>query len=470
MPYLIECRTSHSSISAIPACLCSLGREVTGHGMKILINPSGHTADNHGDTAMLLATLGYLRKYLPEAQISVINSDDVILTGRFPGVRCIRPADRSAFCRNLLPGWVMQRLPRPEVERAVLVRYPALWSRAKQIRIGCQRLLDAGGEELDVDPVCYYRELRSADVLILSGAGMINDSFGDHALTVLEEMEIAVRKGCRVYLFGQGIGPIERSDLRNKARQTLPLASRICLREKRRSPVLLREVGVRPERVTVTGDDAISLAMSYTPAALGNSLGINLRLAYYSGLDSFAAAALGQTIRELAGRLGAPLCPVPISRFATSDDLQYIYRLVIGSEPPPEALKRESVEDVIRLAGRCRVVVTGSYHAAVFALSQGVSAVCLARSAYYDDKFFGLQEMFGDGCEVIRPDDGIGRDDFIEVIERAWERAEEVRPQLIAAAESQAQSSRLAYQEMAVEISRGLMSPVNAASGISLSE
>ena len=45
---------------------------------------------------------------------------------------------------------------------------------------------------------------------------------------------------------------------------------------------------------------------------------------------------------------------------------------------------------LIEQISRCRLVIVGSYHAAVFALAQGVSAIGLAGNAYYLQKFEGL--------------------------------------------------------------------------------
>jgi polysaccharide pyruvyl transferase WcaK-like protein len=52
------------------------------------------------------------------------------------------------------------------------------------------------------------------------------------------------------------------------------------------------------------------------------------------------------------------------------------------------------------------VVVAGSYHAAVFALSQGIPVVALVKSPYYVNKMVGLGDQFGAGCEIVRLDEG----------------------------------------------------------------
>ena len=58
--------------------------------------------------------------------------------------------------------------------------------------------------------------------------------------------------------------------------------------------------------------------------------------------------------------------------------------------------------DVFEQIGFCRVLITGSYHAGVFALAQGVPSICVAQSQYYVDKFVGLADQFGEGCRVIQ--------------------------------------------------------------------
>jgi colanic acid/amylovoran biosynthesis protein len=92
------------------------------------------------------------------------------------------------------------------------------------------------------------------------------------------------------------------------------------------------------------------------------------------------------------------------------------------------------------------VVVAGSYHAGVFALAGGVPVVGLARSAYYVDKFRGLADQFGHGCEVVLLKDE--EDGAIETaIEYLWQAAEDLRPHLLAAAADQIAAGHRAYRK-----------------------
>jgi colanic acid/amylovoran biosynthesis protein len=61
-------------------------------------------------------------------------------------------------------------------------------------------------------------------------------------------------------------------------------------------------------------------------------------------------------------------------------------------------------EALVGAAANCRAIVTGSYHAAVFGLAQGVPVVCLTKSRYYDAKFGGLQSQFPEACFIVSLD------------------------------------------------------------------
>jgi colanic acid/amylovoran biosynthesis protein len=101
----------------------------------------------------------------------------------------------------------------------------------------------------------------------------------------------------------------------------------------------------------------------------------------------------------------------------------------------------------MRQLQRCRIVVTGAYHAAVFALAQGIPAVCLARSPFFVDKFLGLADQFGAGCEVLLLDDADLPKRLASAMERAWASAEQIRPVLLEAAARQIEISRAAYRK-----------------------
>jgi polysaccharide pyruvyl transferase WcaK-like protein len=121
----------------------------------------------------------------------------------------------------------------------------------------------------------------------------------------------------------------------------------------------------------------------------------------------------------------------------------------------PTAERVGSPEQVLGRVARCRVVVTGSYHAGVFALAMGVPVVALAASAYYQDKMGGLAHQFGaDGCRVVALDGPDAPAALADAVAAQWAGAERLRPALLAAAERQAAAGRDAYRRLAEMVGR----------------
>jgi colanic acid/amylovoran biosynthesis protein len=104
---------------------------------------------------------------------------------------------------------------------------------------------------------------------------------------------------------------------------------------------------------------------------------------------------------------------------------------------------------VIERVHQCRLVVTGSYHAAVFAVAQGIPAVAVAASQYYRDKMSGLVDQFGEGCQVVTLDEAASLMSRLSAaIHWAWSHSGRVRPALIARATEQVARGRQAYARL----------------------
>jgi colanic acid/amylovoran biosynthesis protein len=306
------------------------------------------------------------------------------------------------------------------------------------------------GKTLPASPARFRKLLVEADMLAVCGGGYINDCFKESACDLLDELKAVLQAGIPVVAFGQGIGPITDLELEARARAVLPRMKMIGLREGLSSLPLLESLGVPRDRIHVTGDEAIEPALLRRPASLGYAIGINLRLADYAGTDEKTAEQLRQPLQRAAQALNSTLIPVLISfhnvfHNRIDSDREAVGRLLenLSQGSPAQA---ESPDDAIRMIGKCRVVVTGSYHGAVFALAQGIPVVGLLQSEYYEQKFTGLQQQFPRGCLLIDLRQPITSGNIEDAIHMAWESAESVRDSLIEAASRQVELGRALYQ------------------------
>jgi colanic acid/amylovoran biosynthesis protein len=286
------------------------------------------------------------------------------------------------------------------------------------------------------------------DLLVVSGGGTISDHFEYSTITILDVLDMAANMGIATAMFSQGIGPIKGSQLLRRAANVLPNVGHITIRESLSSLDILRSLGVDERRVSVSGDDAIELAYVLRPVTSGRSIGANFRVSSYSQLSSEQAGQIAAILCDAAAEHQTDILPLPISFHRAESDLR-ILREALSDGLNWQGLEREHACDpreVIKKVGNCRVVVSGSYHSAVFALSQGIPAVTLAASPYYRSKFTGLANQFGCGCDIVFLDEVGWACQLAQKIDHAWQSADELRPALLYAAQKQIRASENAYR------------------------
>ena len=133
-----------------------------------------------------------------------------------------------------------------------------------------------------------------------------------------------------------------------------------------------------------------------------------------------AVVELGTVCKEILKSLDTSAVSLPVSIEAESGDSIAIETL-LGGDVDASHDTDLSVEGLLERIATCRIVVTGSYHAGVFALSQGIPVVALCSSDYYRHKMQGLALQFP--SEAIRCVDLQG-DDYerllSESVHSAW--------------------------------------------------
>jgi len=409
--------------------------------MRILVDNSGYALGNLGDLAMLRVALDRFRALWPQARVQVLTECPDRLAQLCPWAEPLPWRGRQLWFQD---GGLLRPFCRlaPGMERRLRLRAPAVAAALARTQ--------ARMRHVDWEAGAVFEEaVRRADLIVATGGGYVNDHFRSHAMQMLDTLQVASRVGRCAAMLGHGLGPISDLGLRANVAATFPGLDLITLREKWTGMPLLQEIGVPTDRVRVTGDDAIELAYRIRPCRLGRCLGVSIRVAGYSGVDGNRLSALRSALHRAAPRLGAPVVLLPISYHADESDREVLCRLLPDAEAPPATgTLMEGVEQAVRNVGRCRLVVTGSYHAGCFALAQGIPVIGLARSAYYQAKFWGLAEQFGAGCSVVRLEGDDLEDRIVQAVAAAWREAPDRGPELLAAAQRQIELGWTAYREL----------------------
>ena len=412
----------------------------------IIIEPGTFNCLNLGDLAMLQVAICRLREAVPSAEIRVFTHDPEALEASCPGALPVSAeARREWYAEHFFLGSVHSLLPRGasrtlvHAQHGMRRRYPRFMGSAMRIRAHLS--------------LPRWKELRSflslmerAGLLVVAGQHTIADAFYSRARNLLETLETAILKGIPTIMLGQGIGPITDRELLARARDVLPSVGIIAVREPNIGPPVLRSLGVSDSNVFLTGDDAVAPAFAASGRATRVGLGVNLRVTSVAGVDSSAIARVRRPLGDIARSHGVSLTPLPSAYRGAARDEETL-RLLLGNELSDVTgdWGMATVESLIERVGSCRVVIAGAYHVAVFALAQGIPVVALVQSDYYRSKYVGLESLFGVGCETVLLDDPKLDEKLREAVARAWERADEMRPVLLAAAERQVRWAETAF-------------------------
>jgi len=412
--------------------------------LKILIDNGGYEFRNNGDSAMLIVTAERFHRQYPNAEIQIFTLAPNSLKKIIPYAEPIPIAGRKLWLNawNLLGG--MHKLfpesfhPRLlKIETYLKIKLPSLSCKWMGYRLS-KRSYDIKSMNEFVETV------QRADIVIASGGGYITDAFEGHACNVLQTLALAQSYGIPTAMFGQGIGPIQSKKILSWVKKVYPKLKCLSLRERQYSKPCALSSGMANNIVDVTGDDAISLAQQLTPLKIGRKIGVNLRVATYSGLGEETLGQFKLILNDVAKKYNAELCAVPISFHDGDSDYSSLQKLLEDKQFDDKE-RLNTPEKVIKQVGQCRIVITGSYHAGVFALSQGISVVAVAASDYYRHKFEGLANQFSVGCYVIDRESAGFESDLKQAIDKAWLAAEKMRPELIKKAQEQVALSEAAY-------------------------
>jgi len=449
-------RVAHPARDLRTKCRAMLRGE-GGVGMqphqRVLFDPAAHDMRNKGNNALLEVAMERVRGFWPQAACSVVTLAPRLTRTYLPNVEPVDPIrlepfrDRSQAVSGLVPTFVWKGL---------LEAREFMWHR-RSAALREEAL--SRTVESDAEAVCLenrqgsQRALREAisrfNLFVASGGGYMCDSDKRLLLGVFDRLEAAAAEGVTTAMVGQGVGPLDDPELRARARDLLPRVDLIFVRERRVAVPLLRSLGVEDDRLLMTGDDAIEMAYRQRPSRAGNGIGVSVRVSSYTAVEKHHLTLLREVVQEAARKRQAVLVGVPISGAHHESDSSRIAEIVEGyADRRIERRRLEPASAAITRTHDCRLMVTGTYHGAIFALGQGIPVVAIARSQEYMQKLVGLHDEYGSACEVISVDKSDARQRLSRAIHQAWEDAEALRPGILRVVEEHIEAQRCAYSRL----------------------
>jgi len=394
---------------------------------------------NMGDVSMLQVAVDRLRQLLPDARIEVLTDSAENLLRFCPEAVPLDNRGRTLWfsnavlpesLRKLTPQWFITLLVK--LKRMIRSRYP---DRLKAMLV---KRCEERNRKRDAESIAAFTSaLDEASLVLICGAGGFYDGCRSWNNDILDLVEAALERKKPVAMFGQGFGPLSDPVVLKRASKILPKVELITLRGGRDSHEFLRRIGVSESRVETTGDEALELANALRSSECGRGLGINIRFLASAWTDEKDVQTIRPILHEFARRHNVPLIPLPIAiHLGTRDDLAIRELLAGFDEESDGGRSLDSPEKVIKQVGRCRVIVTGAYHAAVFALGQGIPVIALAKSDYFCKKMLGLEDQFGEGCQTVLLNEPDWPDSLKTALENAWLNADNMRqPMQVVSAE-----------------------------------
>ena len=215
----------------------------------------------------------------------------------------------------------------------------------------------------------WLRVLRRSELFVHGGGSLLQDVTSRRSLWFYRmTLEAARRCGCRVMLYGCGMGPLKKEKSRRETARTLNGCVDVITVRDAGSAEYLRTLGVTVPAVSVTADPALALPVPAQPGE--RSFGVALRdfPGFREAVPAFAAAV--RRVSETYRLRPVFFCLGPGDREAAR-----AVRALLGDRPSAVSADPEAL-------GRMSLVLSVRLHGLLFALRGGVPAAGIS----YDPK------------------------------------------------------------------------------------
>ncbi len=287
-----------------------------------------------------------------------------------------------------------------------------------------------------MSPRAIMWAVRHCDMLISGGGSLLQDVTSSKSLHYyLSIIRFAQLLGKKVFIYSQGIGPIEKALDRRATARALRRADGIVVRDER-SAALLAEIGVPAERVVITADPVIRMKKADT--AVGAEI---LRRAGVTqdgrpivgwairerNRDSCFVAEVLRSIRWLKETFNAQSVLIP---FHYEEDGE-VCRHIASQLPDDTAVcldEKYLSEDMLSIIGCMDLLVGVRLHSLIYAAIMGVPLIGIS----YDPKCTAFLNSVG--LDKLSTRDGYTAEAFeaeaARVLENGAEQAARVRERM----------------------------------------
>jgi len=270
------------------------------------------------------------------------------------------------------------------------------------------------------DLPAIIRALAKADLLVSGGGSLLQDATGPWTIPYyLGIVSLALLRGCPVFLYAQGIGPVGGRLGRFLIRLLVNRADCVTVRDSD-SAAELRRLGVLRPPLEVTADAVFTLKPTGTargrafllqeaPAAAGSPvIGVSLR-DWQPGVPPEAMAA---ALDGLAAETGALLLFIPMHYPADHE----LSRAVAAKVYHPAVVmsRRLATQDLLDMCSALDMMVGMRLHSLIFAALGGVIPVGIS----YDPKIDAFLSALG--LEAATSVKGFSPQEFLARALPAW--------------------------------------------------
>lgn len=247
-----------------------------------------------------------------------------------------------------------------------------------------------GVEAVDrMAPLDILRAVRRCDMLISGGGSLLQDVTSSKSLQYyLWIIRLAKHYRKKVFIYSQGIGPIDRAANRRAAAKVLRTVDGIVVRDER-SANLLEEIGVPRDKVVITADPVLRMPRvdkSRGAAALEKA-GVPEKRALTVGwavrerdVNSAFVAEIRKSILWLKEHYGAESVLIP---FHYEEDLAVCRAIAERTDGAAVCLQEKYLsEDMLSVIGNMDILAGVRLHSLIYAAIMGVPMIGIS----YDPK------------------------------------------------------------------------------------